>query len=120
MQEYPNRARRHTEEQCRIEIRDPDEHGVGEVVARGPNVMLGYYEDPGETDKVLRDGWFYTGDLGYIDRDGFLFLSGRKKNVIVQKSGKNVFPEEIELLLNRLDYLDESMVFGWEKGEIWS
>jgi len=100
-----------------IEIRDPDEHGVGEVVARGPNVMLGYYEDPVETDKVLKDGWFYTGDLGYIDRDGFLFLSGRKKNVIVQKSGKNVFPEEIELLLNRLDYLNESMVFGWEKGD---
>ncbi len=100
-----------------LEIHEPDENGIGEVIARGPNVMLGYYENPQETEKVLRDGWFFTGDLGYIDKDGFLFLRGRKKNVIVLKNGKNVYPEEIEILLNRLPYLEETMVFGWEKGD---
>lgn len=104
---------------CNVEIAidHPDEQSIGEVIAKGPNVMLGYYEDVQETERVLIDGWFHTGDLGYVDCDGFLYLCGRKKNVIVQKSGKNIYPEEIELLLNRLPYLSESMVFGWEKGD---
>ncbi|MDD2301011.1 MAG: AMP-binding protein [Eubacteriales bacterium] len=103
---------------CNVELKihEPDESGIGEVIAKGPNVMLGYYENPEESEKVLRDGWFFTGDLGSIDKDGFLFLCGRKKNVIVLKNGKNVYPEELEILLNRLPYLEETMVFGWEKG----
>ncbi len=104
---------------CNVELKihEPDEKGVGEVIARGPNVMLGYYENPEESEKVLRDGWFHTGDLGYFDKDEFLFLCGRKKNVIVLKNGKNVYPEEMEILLNKLPYLEETMVFGWEKGD---
>lgn len=100
-----------------LKISEPNEDGIGEVIAKGPNVMLGYYENQEETDKVIKDGWFYTGDLGYFDKEGFLFLCGRKKNVVVLKNGKNVYPEEIEILINRIPYLDESMVFGWEKGE---
>jgi long-chain acyl-CoA synthetase len=100
-----------------IDIFEPNQNDIGEVIAQGPNVMLGYYENEEETAKVLKDGWFYTGDLGYIDKDGFLFLSGRKKNVIVLKNGKNVYPEELEILLNNIPYLEESMVFGWEKGD---
>jgi len=100
-----------------IDIFEPGENGIGEVIAQGPNVMLGYYENEEETAKVLKDGWFYTGDLGYIDEDGFLFLCGRKKNVIVLKNGKNVYPEELEILLNNIPYLEESMVFGWIKGD---
>lgn len=96
-----------------IKIDDADENGIGEIVAKGPNVMLGYYENDEATKEVLQDGWFHTGDLGYFDKDGFLFITGRKKNVIVLKNGKNVFPEEIEVLVNNLPYVAESMVFGW-------
>ena len=74
--------------------------------------MLGYYENEEETNKVLKDGWFYTGDLGYIDKDGFIFITGREKNMIVLKNGKKIFPEEIETLVNRIDLVSESMVFG--------
>ena len=79
--------------------------------------MLGYYEMPEETEKVLKDGWFYTGDLGCIDKDGFIFITGRKKNVIVLKNGKNIYPEEIEQLIANLPYVEENMVFGKEKGD---
>ena len=95
-----------------IEISNPDENGIGEIKVKGPNVMLGYYEMPEETNQVLKDGWFYTGDLGYIDNDGFLFITGRNKNMIVLKNGKKVFPEELEALIGRMDIVEECMVFG--------
>lgn len=98
-------------------IDEPDESGIGELVVRGDNVMLGYYGDPEATAAVLEpDGWFHTGDLAYFDEDGYVWITGRKKNVIVLKSGKNVFPEEIENLVNNLPYLEESMVFGRMRG----
>lgn len=95
-----------------LKIDNPNDEGVGEVVVKGPNVMLGYYEDPESTAESLRDGWFYTGDLGYMDSDGFVHITGRKKHVIVTKNGKNIYPEEIETLLNRSSYIKESLVFG--------
>ena len=97
-----------------IEIVDKDENGIGEIRVKGPNVMLGYYEMPELTSEVLKDGWFYTGDLGYFDKDGFLFITGRSKSMIVLKNGKKVFPEELEMLVNRLDLVSECMVFGLE------
>lgn len=95
-----------------VEIENPDSEGVGEIVVRGPSVMLGYYEDPLANEKAFEGGWFHTGDLAYKDKDGFLHITGRKKNVIVTKNGKNIFPEEIETLLNRSPYIKESLVFG--------
>jgi long-chain acyl-CoA synthetase len=95
-----------------VEISDKDDKGIGEIRVKGPNVMLGYYEMSEETEKVLKDGWFYTGDLGYIDKDGYVFITGRSKNMIVLRNGKKIFPEELELLINRLEIVEESMVFG--------
>ncbi|MBR2635081.1 MAG: AMP-binding protein [Clostridia bacterium] len=95
-----------------ITIENPNEDGIGEIVAKGGNVMLGYYEMPEETEKVLKDGKFYTGDLGKFDEDGFLYITGRKKNVIVLKSGKNVYPEELEQTCAALPYISEIMVYG--------
>ena len=99
-------------ENVTVEIVNKDDNGIGELRAKGPNVMLGYYENEEETNKVLKDGWFYTGDLGYIDKDGFIFITGRQKNMIVLKNGKKIFPEEIETLVNRIDLVEECMVFG--------
>lgn len=96
----------------KIEIVNKDENGIGEIRVKGPNIMLGYYEMPELTNEVLKDGWFYTGDLGYIDKDGCLFITGRNKNMIVLRNGKKVFPEELEILVNRLELVEESMVFG--------
>lgn len=94
-------------------IDEPDEFGVGEIVVKGPNIMLGYYGDPEATAEVLsEDGWFRTGDFGYFDSEGFLFITGRKKNVIIAKNGKNVYPEGIETELNRFRHIRECMVFG--------
>ena len=95
-----------------LEIVDKDENGIGELRVKGPNVMLGYYENEEETKRVIRDGWFYTGDLGYMDKDGFIFLTGRQKDMIVLKNGKKVFPEELETLINRLDLVEECIVYG--------
>ena len=99
-------------ENVTVEIVNKDENGIGEIRAKGSNIMLGYYENEEETNKVLKDGCFYTGDLGYIDKDGFIFITGRQKNMIVLKNGKKIFPEEIETLVNRIDLVEECMVFG--------
>ncbi len=98
-----------------MEIDHPDEEGIGEIKCKGSSIMLGYYEDPEATAQVIKDGWFFTGDSGFIDKDGFVHITGRKKNVIITGNGKNVFPEEIETLLNRSPYIKESLVYG--KGE---
>lgn len=95
-----------------IEIDSPNEEGIGEIKAKAPTVMLGYYENEEATNEVLKDGWFYTGDLGYFDKDGYLFITGRKKDVIVLKNGKNIYPEELEILINKLPYVSESIVYG--------
>ncbi len=95
-----------------IRIVDPDENGIGEIVCRSASVMLGYYQDPEETARVLRDGWLHTGDYGRLDEDGFLYISGRKKNVIVTKNGKNIFPEEVEYYLTGSPYIEEVLVHG--------
>ena len=95
-----------------VKISNPDNEGIGEIAVKAPTVMLGYVDNPEATKEVLKDDWFYTGDLGYFDKDGFLFITGRKKDVIVLKNGKNVFPEELEILINKLPYVAESMVFG--------
>ena len=94
-------------------IIEPNEMGIGELAVRGPSVMLGYYgiSDNSKTE----DGWFETGDLAYIDKDGFIFITGRKKYVIVLKNGKNIYPEELEILVNKLPLVKESMVFGMPK-----
>lgn len=99
------------EMECRID--QPDSYGVGEIVVKGPNVMLGYYGNPEATAEVLsEDGWFRTGDFGYLDEEGFLFITGRKKNLIIAKNGKNVYPEELETRLNRFRHIKECIVFA--------
>ncbi len=95
-----------------IKIEDPDETGVGEIVAKADSVMLEYYGNEEATKEVLVDGWFHTGDLGYFDKDGYLYIAGRKKSVIVLKNGKNIYPEEIEGLIGRIDGVKESFVYG--------
>lgn len=95
-----------------VEFRDKDEDGMGELCAKAPNVMLGYYNNDELTKEVIEDGWFHTGDLGYMDKDGYIFLTGRKKDMIVLKNGKKAFPEEIEILLNKIPGVMDSFVFG--------
>lgn len=95
-----------------IRIEDPNDEGVGEVIARGDNIMIGYYNDPEETARVMRGGWFHTGDLGKFDDEGFLYLTGRCKNVIVAQNGKNIYPEELETRLLEDDFVEEALVIG--------
>lgn len=95
-----------------IKINNPDAEGNGEVFIKGPNVMPGYYKNEKLTEDAFENGWFKSGDIGYLDKEGFLHISGRKKNVIIANNGKNVFPEEIEDYLNRSPYIMESLVYG--------
>ena len=95
-----------------VEFKDKDEDGMGELCAKAPNVMIGYYNNEELTKEVIVDGWFHTGDLGYMDKDGYIFLTGRKKDMIVLKNGKKAFPEEIEILLNKIPGVLDSFVFG--------
>ena len=98
---------------CDVKILNPDSDGIGEFISKGDNNFLGYYNDPENTAIALdKDGYYHTGDLGYIDEDGFCIITGRKKNVIIAKNGKNVFPEEIEFLLSQSPYVAESVVSG--------
>jgi long-chain acyl-CoA synthetase len=95
-----------------LKIVDPDSRGIGQIVACGPMIMKGYYNNPEATCEVLKDGWLYTGDSGWVDNDGYFFIAGRLKNVIVTPAGKNVYPEEIESELNKSPYILESLVLG--------
>jgi len=97
-----------------IKINNANEYGIGEIYIKGKSVMLGYYKNQKLTDEAFDDGWFKTGDIGFFDEDGFLHINGRQKNVIISKSGENVFPEEIEDILNRNPFVQECMVFGEE------
>ena len=95
-----------------VKLLDINKDGIGELAVKGPNVMLEYYENKEATEKVLKDGWFQTGDLARIDEEGYIFICGRKKSVIVLKNGKNIFPEEMETLINKEDGVEESFIFG--------
>ena len=98
-------------------IEDANDEGMGELVVKGPNIMLGYYNDEEATKEVLEDGWFRTGDLAKIDEDGYIFICGRKKSVIVLKNGKNIFPEEMEALVNKIEGVKESFIFGKQQSD---
>ena len=98
-------------------VEDTNEEGMGELVVKGPSVMLGYYQDEKATKEVMKDGWFYTGDLAKIDEDGYIFICGRKKSVIVLKNGKNIFPEEMENLVNKIEGVKESFIFGKQQSD---
>lgn len=95
-----------------VQVDQPNEQGIGELIVKGPNVMLGYYKNEEATHNVIKKGWFHTGDLGYRDENGFLYIAGRIKNVIVTKNGKNIYPEEVESYLNKNPYIQESLVWG--------
>jgi len=96
-----------------MKVFDANAEGVGELAAKGDNVMKGYYHNPGATEDVFRDGWFLTGDLGYVDADGYVFITGRKKALIVNREGKNIYPEEVELQINQSPLILESVVLGY-------
>ena len=91
---------------------DCNSEGIGELIVKGPNIMLGYYQNDEATEKAIIDGWFHTGDLAKIDKDGYIFICGRKKNVIILKNGKNIYPEEIEGLINKIEGVEESFIYG--------
>ena len=99
-----------------VKIKDPDEDGIGEILAKGPSIMLGYYENEEATKKAIdEEGFLHTGDYGYIDKDGFIFITGRKSDIIVLRNGKNVYPQEIELLIQKLPYVEETIVYARNK-----
>lgn len=93
-----------------LKIHEPEKDGIGEIIMRGPNMMLGYYKNQAATDEVIKDGWLYTGDLGHLDNDGYLYISGRKKSLIVTQSGKNIYPEELEEKLVKSQWVKEVLV----------
>jgi len=99
-----------------VRIAEPDASGVGEVVARGPNVMLGYYEDEAATRKTLIERWLHTGDLGRVDESGNLYLVGRSKEIIVDTNGKNVYPDELEEIYSNSPYIKELSIVGLPDG----
>lgn len=99
--------------QADVKVDNPNENGEGEIMIKTPTLMLGYYEDEEETKKVItEDGYFHSGDIGYIDEEGYIFITGRSKNVIVTQNGKNIYPEEIEMLIEKIDEIKEVMVYG--------
>lgn len=98
-----------------LKIHEPREDGTGEILARGPNVMQGYYNNPEATAKVLVDGWYHTGDLGYFDEKGYLVINGRKKSLIVNREGKNIYPEEIERQVMESKYVLECLALGYRE-----
>lgn len=100
-----------------VKLDNPDENGIGEILVKGPNIMLGYYENEEATKKAFKDGWFCTGDLGKFDKSGTLYVTGRKKDVLVLHNGKKVFPEELETILNQLDLVEESMIYAKKEKE---
>ena len=100
-----------------IKIDNPNENGEGEILIKSETLMLGYYEDEEATNEVIVDGYFHSGDIGYLDDEGYLFITGRCKNVIVTQNGKNIYPEEIELLLGNIPEIKESMVYGKQDAE---
>jgi len=99
-----------------VRIVNPDEHGQGEIAIRGPNVMQGYYNMPAETAEVLKDGWFFTGDLGYRDQDGYFFITGRSKEMIVLSTGKKVFPDELEKFYKQIPEIKEICLMQGARG----
>lgn len=96
-----------------VKIAEPNEEGIGELLAKGPSIMLGYYNNEEATKETIdEEGWLHTGDLAKIDKDGYIFIAGRKKFVIVLKNGKNIYPEELETLVNKIEGIKESFVYG--------
>lgn len=96
-----------------LKIDSADAKGIGEIIATGPNIMKGYLGNESATKEMIREGWLYTGDQGHIDKDGYVYITGRKKNIIINNEGKNIFPEEIEMEINKSEYILESMVYGY-------
>lgn len=93
-------------------IINPNKEGIGELIVKGPNIMIEYYKNKEATKEAIKEGWFYTGDLAKIDEEGYIFICGRKKNVIVLKNGKNIYPEEMENLINKIEGVEESFIYG--------
>jgi long-chain acyl-CoA synthetase len=97
-----------------LRIESPNAEGIGEIVVRGPNIMQGYYNNPAATEAAIRDGWFFTGDLGYIDDEGYVIITGRRKNLIVNREGKNIYPEEVETQIQTSPYILECLSLGYK------
>ena len=95
-----------------VKINEPDENSIGEIIVQGDNVFKGYLHDKEKTDEVLVNGWCHTGDIGYIDENGFIFITGRKKDMIVLDNGKKIFPEEIEFIIHNLEYVKDVLVYA--------